>query len=192
MLSQHIYSRDVTIEVFPPTENVKKSRDHCLVIRFAVWGSRLCGWPLSRGKTITAMFSAPQKITIPRLRGYNTFTILLLINYRIIFHRSEILKTILKLKQKWTNEWKETWQPQATTRESYVPNMGRRGLPLAVRWPTLDLRSRRASHVIYKIALWQTSDLKVLENRIRWFLFLHLLSHRQCLIVLCILKYRNF
>ena len=59
VLSQHICSRDLTIEVFPPTENVKKSRDHCLVIRLAVWGSRLYSWPLSRGKRITAMFSAP-------------------------------------------------------------------------------------------------------------------------------------
>ena len=60
--------------------------------------------PPSRGKRITAMFFAPKKITVPRLTGYNTFSVLLLINYRIIFHRSEILETIFKLKQKSTNE----------------------------------------------------------------------------------------
>ena len=38
--------------------------------------------------------------------------IISLINYRILFHRNVIIvKTISQLKQKWTHEWKEKWQP---------------------------------------------------------------------------------
>jgi len=33
-----------------------------------------------------------------------------LISYGILFHGHPILKTISQLKQKWTNEWKQTWQ----------------------------------------------------------------------------------
>ena len=39
------------------------------------------------------------------------FKTISLFSYRILFHRNLILKTISQLKQKWTNEWKQTWQP---------------------------------------------------------------------------------
>ena len=46
------------------------------------------------------------------------FRTLLPIDYQILFQINIILKTISQLKEKKVDEWKQTWQPRATTCES--------------------------------------------------------------------------
>ena len=92
--------RDLKVEVFQhfcQTANIKKSWNQCLVISFAVWGSRLYG--MTKLKLHNPIFER---------RSYFLERTLSLINCWTIFCRSIILKTVSISAKIEVNEWMKT------------------------------------------------------------------------------------
>ena len=87
--------RDLKIAVirhFPRTANVKKSRDHCVGVRFADHVLEVSDLPQGFLHSKTSQSHVWEEILLLKTIS--------LINYRILFYRNVILKTISQLKQK--------------------------------------------------------------------------------------------